>query len=387
MKMLFITDRFPPCEGGSRIYYYNLCRNYRAGEVIVLTTKTEGYKEFDKFQKFRIIRRGSPLPDWKIQRLPRALLPLLSTIYLTLKEKIDVIHCGDFFPGGAIGLFMKKLFGKPYVYYVHGEGNSWFNKFRFQPKFRKIILKNADRIVAACSFAEQGVKRDLNGGYEKVLKITPGVDHQKFKTDWKDKDLIRELGVENKKIILTIGRLVDRKGQDTVIRAMPRILTEVPEVVYLVCGRGPYEETLKHLAKECNVENHVKFLGFVQNERLPNFYSICDLFVMINRETPGEGPEGYGMVFSEANAAGKAVIGGRSGGTEDSILEGITGYRVDPLNSDEVASNIIRLLKDEPLRITLGRNCREWVVKNCNWRERARQLEDLNTSICEDRKN
>ena len=379
--MLFITEKFPPSEGGSRVYYYNLCANYGTKDVVVLTKQIDGWENFDKQEQMKIIRKGRPLKNWKYYQLPRILSPLFWTFYFSMKERISVLHCGDFFPGGAVGLIMKKLFGKPYVYYVHGEGYTWFNQFRFQPKFRKVILRNADRIVAACSYAEEGVKRDLNGGHEKIVKITPGVNYRKFTPDWKDEALIRELGLEKKKIILTIGRLVDRKGQDTVIKSMPRILSEVPDAVYLICGRGPYEEKLRSLAKEMGVEHGVKFLGFVPNERLPKTYSICDLFVMINRETQGEGPEGFGMVFTEASAAGKPVIGGKSGGTGDSIVEGVTGYRVDPLNVEEVASHIIRILKDEEMRKTLGTNGREWAVRNFDWSEKAKQLRDLNINI------
>jgi len=381
MKMLFITEKFPPSEGGSRIYYYNLCRHYPAGNVVVLTKKVDGWEDFDRAESLRIIRKGRPLPNWKYTQVPKMLMPLLRSIYLTLREKIDVIHCGDFFPAGPIGLIIKKLFGKPYVYYVHGEGYTWFNQFRFQPKIRRVILRNADRIVAACSYAEEGVIRDLGGGKEKIVMINPGVDYNRFDPAWRDECLIRELGLENKKIILTVGRLVERKGQDTVIRAMPKIIASVPDAVYVICGRGPYEGPLKGLADELGVGKNVRFLGFVPNEKLPNMYSICDLFVMINRDTPGEGPEGFGMVFSEANAAGKPVIGGRSGGNSDSIVEGVTGYRVDPLDVDEVAAQIIMMLRDDGLRATMGRNARAWVVENFNWQEKALQLERLNRGI------
>lgn len=388
MKMLFITEKFPPVEGGSRVYYYNLCANYIAGDIVILTKKVEGYKDFDKNQNMKIIRKGRPLPNWKYHQIFRMLLTLLWTTYLVHREKIDVIHCGDFMPAGVIGLLFKKLLNKPYVFYVH-EGDYWyFDRYRFKPKLWRLILKNADRIVAACSDAEKGVKHVLNGGYAKIFKITPGVDYKKFKPGWKDHDLIRELKLDEKKVILTVGRLVDgRKGHDTVIRAMPKILAEVPNAVYLIAGRGPNEHSLRQLASELKVESHVKFLGFIPNDMIPNVYSVCDVFVMISRETLDQGTEGFGMVFTEASATGKPVVGGRSGGNEDSIVDGVTGYRVDPLNVDEVADRVINLLKDEELRITMGRNGREWVEKNFDWRDKAMQLERLNISILENKQN
>ena len=381
MRMLFITEKFPPSEGGSRIYYYNLCKNYPAGNVVVLTKKVDGWESFDQNEKLKIIRKGRPLPNWKYTQIPKMFLPLLWTIYLTFRERVDVIHCGDFFPAGVIGLIMKKFFGKPYVYYVHGEGYTWFAQFRFQPKVRKVILRNADRIVAACSYAEEGVLRDLGGGQEKIVRINPGVEFERFDPNRKDRSHVAGLDLDRKKIILTVGRLIDRKGQDTVIRAMPKVIANVPEALYLICGRGPYEEGLRHLAADLGVDKNVMFYGFVPNDRLPDIYSICDLFVMINRDTPGEGPEGFGMVFTEAAAAGKAVIGGRSGGNKDSIVDGVTGYRVDPLDVDEVAAKIIMMLRDDNLRKTMGQNSREWVMKNFNWKDKALQIENLNQGI------
>lgn len=387
MKMLFLTEKFPPSEGGSRVYYYNLCKNYPSDDVVVLTKKIDGYEEFDKKQQFKIIRKGRPLPNWKYSQLPKMMLPLLWAIYLVFKEKINVIHCGDFLPAGAIGFILKKILGKPYVFYVHEGDTYFFNRYRFQPKLRKIIVNNADRIVAACTHAEQVAKLELGEKQKKVFKINPGVEYQKFNPEWKDSEYLQELGLDGKKIILTMGRLIERKGQDTVIRAMPRVIAEVPDVVYLIGGRGPQEARLRELVSELHVEDHVKFLGFVPNEKILSLYSICDVFVMVNRETWEDGTEGFGMVFTEASAAGKPVVGGRSGGTEDSIVDGVTGYRVDPLNVDEVADRVINLLKDEELRITLGRNGREWVERNFNWRDKTMQLERLNISILENKQN
>ncbi|MFC1657046.1 glycosyltransferase family 4 protein [Candidatus Moduliflexota bacterium] len=383
--MLFITERFPPSEGGSRVYYYNLCKNYTAGDVIVLTKKVEGGDEFDKTESLRIVRKGKPVSNWKFYQFPKFIFPLLWTIYLTAKEDVGVIHCGDFFPAGFIGLVMNKLFGKPYVYYVHGEGYTWFNQFRFQPKIRKVILRNAARIVAACSYAEEGVLRDLNGYKVPVSRITPGVEYHKFNPDKRDTILLNSLGLENRKVILTIGRLVDRKGQDTVIRAMPRVIAEIPEALYAIGGRGPHEEHLRNLAEELGVSTHVKFLGFIPEEQIPDLYGICDVFVMVNRDTKGQGPEGFGMVFTEASAAGRPVIGGKSGGTGDSILEGVTGYRVDPVDVDDVAAHIIKILKDDELRSSLGRQGREWVVETFDWRIKGSQLEELNSEVLQER--
>lgn len=384
MKMLFLTEKFPPSEGGSRVYYYNLCKNYPHDKVLVLTKKVPGYEEFDRKQPFKIIRKNKPISNWKYHQIPRFLPTLFWATYLCFKEKIDIVHAGDFLPGAAIALFLKKLLGVTFVYYVHGEGKTWYKQYRFQPKLRKIFLEKADRIVAACSFAQEDIKEILSDADSKLVRINPGVDFEKFDPSWIDHELLQKLDLQDEKIILTIGRLVERKGQDTVIRAMPKILAEVPDAVYLVAGRGPYENVLKDLAKELGVSEKVKFIGYVPDAKVKSLYSICDLFVMINRETLQDGPEGFGMVFTEASAAGKPVIGGRSGGNEDSILDGITGFRVDSLDVDGVAASIINILKDDSLRMKLGQNGRQWVESNFDWREKGRQLFAVNKSIMDD---
>lgn len=382
MKMLFITDKFPPVEGGSRIYYYNLCVNYPHEEVVVFTKKVDGYKDFDKKQKMKIIRKGHPLDNWKYYQIPRMFLTFLWTIYLIFRENIGVIHCGDFMPAGIIGYLSKKLFNKPYIYYVH-EGDYWyFERFRYQPKLLKLILSNADQIVAACTNAVKGTQQFLNVGSDKITLITPGVDYENFKPSDLNTDLIREYSLEQKKVILTVGRLVDgRKGHEMIIRALPKILEKVPNAIYLIAGRGPYENYLTQLVKELKIDNYVKFLGYVPSDVLPSIYGICDIFAMICRETPEMGVEGFGMVFTEASAAGKPVIGGRCGGTEDSIMDGVTGYRVDPDNLDEVTSRIIQLLIDDNLKEVMGARGREWVKQTSNWADKAKQLEKVNKQM------
>lgn len=176
MNMLFITEKFPPSEGGSRVYYYNLCKNYEGGRVFVLTKKVDGYVDFDRQQNFRIARKGKPLSNWKYYQFPRLVPLLLRTFYLVLREKIDVVHCGDFFPGGVIGLILQKTLGKPYVYYVHGEAITWFKQYPYQYKTFRLILKNAARVVAACSYAEEGLKRDYGLTHKRSLRSHLGLN-------------------------------------------------------------------------------------------------------------------------------------------------------------------------------------------------------------------
>jgi phosphatidylinositol alpha-1,6-mannosyltransferase len=155
--------------------------------------------------------------------------------------------------------------------------------------------------------------------------------------------------------------------------------------VYLIVGRGPEEQRLQKLAAELGIMDSVRFAGHVPEESLPDCYNLCDVFAMLNREEANGDLEGFGMVFLEANATGKPVIGGRSGGTADAIAEGQTGFRVDASQLDELTATLRMLLTDTNLRCQLGNAGRNRVQREFQWRDRARKLHDVSAEICKAR--
>jgi len=157
------------------------------------------------------------------------------------------------------------------------------------------------------------------------------------------------------RLILTVGRLVERKGHDVVIRALPGIRRAVGPVRYLIAGAGPEEARLRTLAREVGCADDVVFAGHVDDRDLPLFYAACDVFVMPSRALEQrDGIEGFGIVFLEAGACGKPVVGGRSGGIADAVLDGITGVLVDPRSVDEVTGALTRLLQDRGEAARMG---------------------------------
>jgi phosphatidyl-myo-inositol dimannoside synthase len=153
--------------------------------------------------------------------------------------------------------------------------------------------------------------------------------------------------------VLTVGRLVERKGHDTMLRALPRVIRQVPNVVYLIVGSGPYESRLRSLARELELEDNVVFCGHVPDDELVAYYHACDVFAMISRELPGD-TEGFGIVFMEAAACAKPTVGGRSGGVPDAIVDGETGFLVAPTAPEQVADAIVRIGRDRSLARRLG---------------------------------
>ncbi len=368
---LLITYDFPPIPSGIATVFYNVWKMFSPQNHLILAPRIKGYKKIDSATGFKIYRY---FPFGRM-RIMRIVLLYVYTLVLVIREKIDVLICGVPLSIGVIGLTFKKIWGMPYcVFYYGGEFNK-YRKRKIMFAFLKIIIKNADCVITNSTFSSRevskyGVKED------KIHKITPGVDLDKFKPDLECADIKKNLKLDDKKVLLTVSRLVRRKGIDTVIEALPIIIKEFPNIRYLVVGKGEESEDLKKFAKSKGVENNVVFVGYVPDDELPKYYNTCDIFLMPNRETVGEETvEGFGISFIEASACGKPVIGGASGGTKDAVINGETGFLIDPENIQEMANLIGRLLKDGNYAATIGNNGRKRAEQEFGWQLRAQRIE------------
>lgn len=390
MKILMLTDSFLPHAGGSREYYYNLYRHLAEFEdtrVTIATKKVPGWEEFDcraSSDSFGIVRWLKPLSTWRLQELPKGLGPFLHAAWHVYKENPTILHAGDLYPQGVSALILKRMTGLPYIAYCHGEDIALTDRYKYQPHMRNRIYRGADAVIANAEFARKSLLR-IGIAESRIVKITPGVDLERFSPRPVREDLIDKWNLKGKKIVLTVARLISRKGHDLVLRAMARLTRELPDAVYLIVGRGPEEQRLKNLAAELGIMDSVRFAGHVPEESLPDCYNLCDVFAMLNREEANGDLEGFGMVFLEASAMGKPVIGGRSGGTADAILEGKTGFRVDASQLDELTAALRTLLTDTNLRCQLGNAGKDRVQHEFQWRDRARKLHDVSTGICKAR--
>lgn len=385
-----LTDSFLPHAGGSREYYYNLYRHlaeFDDTRVTIATKKVPGWEEFDRrasSDSFEIVRWLKPLSTWRLHELPKGLGPFLHAAWHILKESPAILHAGDLYPQGMCAVILKKITGLPYLAYCHGEDIALTARYKYQPHMRNRIYQGADAIVANAEFARESLLR-IGIPESRIVKINPGVDLERFSPRPAREDLIDKWNLRGKKIVLTVARLISRKGHDLVLRAIARLTQELPDAVYLIVGRGPEEQKLQKLAAELGIMDSVRFAGHVPEELLPDCYNLCDVFAMLNREEANGDLEGFGMVFLEANATGKPVIGGRSGGTADAILEGKTGFRVDASQLDELTAMLRLLLTDTNLRRQLGNAGRDRVQREFQWRDRARKLHDISAEICKAR--
>jgi phosphatidylinositol alpha-1,6-mannosyltransferase len=382
LHIALLTDTFLPHAGGSRFYYYNLFRRISEHhDVLVLTTKIPGWEDFDAREQtasFRIKRRFKPLRNLSYSQLPKLAGTIMRALALAVTRP-DVLHCGDLYPPGLIGVMLKRIFGIPFVAYSHGEDFTLTSGRRFQPKVRNLIYHSADAVIANGTFAEEKLL-EIGIPLEKIFKITPGLDTQVFFPQSSD-ELRSRYGLGNELVVMTVARVVPQKGHSRVIRAIAALGNDVPPLKYIIAGKGSQEKALRELAAELGVQDKVIFAGFIPEAELNLHYNLADVVVMPNFQTEGGDIEGFGMVFLEANAAGKPVIGGRSGGTADAVADGVTGYLVDSENNEDLIEKLRCLLTDGELRNRMGAAGLRRAQTEFSWEPRAAILSRISAEI------
>ncbi|HEY5973209.1 MAG TPA: glycosyltransferase family 4 protein [Geobacteraceae bacterium] len=370
MRILIATPDFPLWDGGIATVAFEVAQSLtRLGHHVVVMAPQQDEKDlvFDATLPFTVCR----VRNIK-SRLLRLYYHRYALIRLVSRYRIDLVMAQTWFPCGTAALLALRKRGVPFTLTVHG--NEILNPKFAAPGWQKLmaaVFSSADRIycVSRCT-ADKALAMlpDLPRLAEKITVIYNGVDPSQFIPAPEDPDLISRYGLEGKKVILTLARLVERKGQDMLIKALPLIKESCPDVKYVICGKGPYEAKLRELAIEQGVVDDVVFAGFVSNEDRVKFYNLCDIYAMPSREIVEHGDvEGFGITYLEANACAKAVIGGKSGGVSDAIVDGVTGVLVDPAAPTEIAAAAVRLLSDPLYATRLGEQGRCRVVEEFSW--------------------
>ena len=368
-KTLLITLAFPPDIGGMQTFAYMRCRA-QADKVIILAPQVQGWETFDARVPLCIYRWSGFLSHvLVVRRFLQVLLPSFQTERLYRSEGFDVIECWQPLPFGLIGLIFKVLYGVPYIVWSHGNDLSRPLRYPFGREFLEWAMTGAQMVVANSENTKEALLA-LGIPSNKIRVLNPPVNTHRFRSDIDPSAITQKHGLEGKRVILTVARLVRVKGIDAVIKALPRVLEAVPNAVYLVVGDGPLRAELEQLTETLGVCDNVIFAGAVDHlsDDLPRYYRACDVFVMVSRPLPhGREIERFGMVYLEAGACGKPVIGGKGGGTSEAIEDGVTGLLVDPLDVNEIADTIVRVLKDENLARRLGENGRKRAIRQPDW--------------------
>ena len=362
--VLFVTNDFGPRAGGIETFVIGLIERRPFGQTIVYTSAQAGSEAYDQAWKANfgvtIIRDRAKilLPTPRVAR----------NLSRVIKESnIQVAAFGAAAPLGLLSASMKKAGVRKTVALTHGHEVWWAKVFPFNWALRKIGT-SVDSLTYLGEFTQQAISKSLSkAAAQKMVKIAPGIDVDHFSPQ-NSAQLRKELKIDDKRVIVSVGRLVHRKGQDHLIQAMPEILKRVPDAHILMVGQGPYLSHLKKLVQELNLVDHVSFIGRIQYAQLPQYICAGDIFAMPSRSRFfGLEVEGLGIVYLEASACGLPVIAGSSGGAPDAVLVGVTGMVVDGENNQEIAAGAIKLLQDLPASKAMGLAGREWIIENWRW--------------------
>lgn len=360
-------------DGGIATFGYHICKELgnQGHKVLVIAEQFRNSEHFDIKQTFKIKRLNARFR-------PKSLGFIYKVLLDTVKEKIDLIFYGHFGSTHWLsGTLAKRILKVPYLILIHGTDlNEYFYRFTRMDRWAsRIVLKNAAQIIVN-SRATKRLVEEHSYSSEKIYIIHPGVNIAVFNETNMCEEIKKKYNLEGKKVLLSISRLVPKKNHVSVLKALPEVIKHTPNLMYLIVGKGAEEEMIKRVIDELKLQGVVKLLDYVEPQFIAPYYYACDVFVMPSK-TVDVDYESFGIVYVEANACGKPVIGGKSGGVEDAVIDGITGLLVDPENIDEISDTIIRLLNDETLASRLGANGRRRVEKELNWRTIGNKLNEI----------
>ncbi|WP_436715003.1 glycosyltransferase family 4 protein [Roseiconus lacunae] len=372
---LVLSEVFPPQRGGSGKWLWEIYK--RLDNLNFAMAVGNGFGELEG-------ERSYPHPIERLPlSMPRRSVANLSSLYhytrqarlvskVVRRHEVTMIHAARPLSEGLLALAMKLRYGMPYVCYTHGEDISVAMTSRELQYVTSRVLAASKAIIANSTFTAALLQSDWSIDAAKIKLMHPGVDTTYFQPAQPQ----RQPQWANRFVILTVGRLQPRKGYDTVIRAIPHLVDNFPNLLYVIAGGGEYASQLKELVAELGIQQHVAFLGEISDDELLKCYQECDVFVLANR-TIGNDVEGFGIVLLEAQACEKPVVAGKSGGTKDTMQHEKSGFLIDATSPDELVSVLKTKLATPDLRSQMGRAGREFVVRQYDWASLSRRASEL----------
>jgi phosphatidylinositol alpha-1,6-mannosyltransferase len=355
MNLLLFTLEFPPFKGGVANYYDNVIKYWPKSDNIYVLNNNKN-----------LLLKNYLYPKW-----------LLSVYYLYKEiknKKIDHVLVGQILPLGTAAYIIFKLTKKPYSVFIHGMDFAYSLKLKRKAKITKKILNKAIKIICVNSYVAELLNKTFNKEFEdKIHVVNPGIKKELIisNLEYGIKKIKENYDLYDKIILLSIGRLVKRKGFDKVIEAMPEILKSVPNIIYFIAGTGPDEKYLRRKSKDLN---NVIFIGKINDDEKWAWLHSSDIFITVSRDIEGDF-EGFGIVYLEANLVGKPVIAGNSGGVKDAVVNNYNGILIDdPVDKEEIANGVIKLVRDEKLRKKLGEQGRERAIKDFQWLKQVKKI-------------
>lgn len=378
---LVVTNDFGPRSGGIETFIHGLlvqASKNQERNFVVLTSRQDPQDQVIAFdQKMWEENRIKVIRDTAKVLLPTRRLAKAATD-LFVAHKCQNVIFGASAPLGLLAKSLRKAGAKHIVALTHGHEVWWARMPLFSAALRRIGAQ-ADQMTYLGEFTRGAVANVLlREDHSKLVHLPPGVDLTRFTPGIKSVELQKKWGIDDAPVIVSIGRLVARKGSDQLIKAMPDVLQRFPKSKLLLVGTGNYQKRLEKLVRNLKVQDSVIFAGRVEHELLPDYYRLGDIFAAPCRSRYGGlEVEGLGIVYLEASACGVPVIAGKSGGAPDAVLDGKTGLLVDGRDHREVGAAVIKLLSDRPLRQKMGVDGRVWMEQLWSWEGIGARFEEI----------
>lgn len=368
-RTLLITNDFPPRPGGIQSYLQNLVDLLPPEQVVVYAPRWRGrsHIDFDEAVPYTVVRHPTTL------MLPTPLVARRAA-RLVREHGIENVWFGAAAPLALLAPVVRRAGAARVLASTHGHEVGW----SMLPVARQVLraIGEATDTVTFVSKYTRGRFASAFGPHAALENLPPGVDTGRFAPDEAARAAIRERhGLGDKPVVLCLSRLVPRKGQDMLIRALPMIREQVPDAVLLIVGGGPYSSTLRELAAATPDGENVVFTGSVPSEELAQYHNAADVFAMPSR-TRGGGldVEGLGIVYLEASACGVPVVAGDSGGAPETVIAGRTGLVVDGRSVSQIAEAVVTILSDPARARRMGAAGREFVESQWQWSQIAARL-------------
>jgi phosphatidylinositol alpha-1,6-mannosyltransferase len=366
-RTLLVTNDFPPRPGGIQQFVHNLAVRQPAGSVVVYASSWRGAARFDAEQPFEVVREDTSvlLPKPSVAKRAAA---------LAREHDCDTVWFGAAAPLGLLAGGLRRNAGiTRAVAITHGHEIGWAALPGARQLLRRIARDN-DVITYLGEYQRARLDRALHG-LTSLQRLAPGVDVDAFHPGVDGSAVRERYGLGDRPVVVCVSRLVPRKGQDMLIRALPAIRRRVPEAALLLVSGGPYRTKLEALARSAGVSSDVIFTGSVPWAELPAHYAAGDVYAMPCRtRAAGLDVEGLGIVYLEASATGLPVVGGDSGGAPDAVIEGETGYVVGGRDVDALADRVAELLSDPVKAKAMGVAGRAWVEREWRWEAQAARM-------------
>ncbi len=367
-SIILATLEYPGQKGGVATYLANLVACFPKGSVQVLAPEDPASHDIDMLSDAPIYRRNLLL-GWI---RPRWLGALYWTDWLRKKERAELLIVSHLLPMGLVARILKRRRGLPYVVIVHGMDVALALKAGGPKRARaKAVLAGAQMVVANSVHTAQlaealGATRDKIA----IVRPSPGFPLDIALPSDRVEAVRKFYAMPAGYTLLSVGRLVERKGFAEAIQAAALLKQEGRQVHLVIAGDGPQRQKLEALAKSQDVADRVSFLGRVPDEDLPGLYAAANAFVMAPKSI-GADVEGFGIVYLEANLMGRPVIGSRTGGVADAVVDGKTGLLVEPGSAAAIAEAVRKLMDDSALAERLGADGRKRVQEDFGWKRQA----------------